>query len=76
MILYKPQTIVEVAKHLKLLSSLAYTVRDAIIAKDLQHDDLELVCIEETTAQLASAIYAYAECLEDMQQPTHKGGAV
>ena len=75
MILYKPQTIVEVAKHLKLLSSLAYTIRDAIIAKDLQQDAIDLVYIEEITAELACSIYAYAEYLEHMQQPASNGGA-
>lgn len=74
MILSQPKSIADVVSSLKLLSSLAYTVRDAIIAKDLQHDDLELVCIEEITAQLASAIYAYAEYLEYMQKPASNGG--
>ncbi len=73
--LRKPQNIADVVSSLKLLSSLAYTIRDAIIAKDLQHDDLELVCIEEITNELAHSIYAYAEYLEHMQQPTSNGGA-
>ena len=73
--LRKPQNIADVVASLKLLSSLAYTIRDAIIAKDLQHDDLELVCIEEITNELACSIYVYAEYLEHMQQPTNNGGA-
>ena len=73
--LRKPQNIADVVSSLKLLSSLAYTIRDAIIAKDLQHDDLELVCIEEITNELACSIYAYAEYLEYMQQPAENGGA-
>ncbi len=75
MMLYSPKNIVDVVRGLKLLSSLAYTIRDAVIAKDLQHDVIDLVCIEEVTEQLASAIYAYAEHLELMQQSAENGGA-
>ena len=73
--LRKPQNIADVVSSLKLLSSLAYTIRDAIIAKDLQQDAIDLVYLEEITAELACSIYAYAEYLEYMQQPAENGGA-
>ena len=72
--LRKPQNIADVVSSLKLLSSLAYTIRGAIIAADLQQDAIDLVPIEEITAELACSIYAYAEYLEHMQQPTSNGG--
>ena len=75
MMLYSPKNIADVVRGLKLLSSLAYTIRDAVIAKDLQQDLIDLVCIEEVTGQLAIDIYAYAEHLELMQQSAENGGA-
>ena len=73
MMFYEPRDIEGVIDALKFLSSFSYTIRDAISLKDSESEFIELVCIEQSTTQLAGGIYELAERLEQLMQ-SPKGG--